>query len=438
MLGISRGLSNVVTVTYRLNLIFGAALAIILIWACPAASEHYYVDGLTGDDSNQGTPTAPFRSFTRAVSILAPGDKLTVAGGRYTEPLVVTNSGTNQQPIVIAGDRRPLIEADNDAIVISASYVEVRGFEAHTLGLGSAVMVGKRNHHVRVTHNILRDSGCAGIAAIQTDYVTIENNRVFGNSRRSPWQCSGISIYQAINFDHSAGAHNFIRRNMVFDNMNVFVDNKISHSDGKTTDGNGIIIDDTRHTQGGTAEPVYDGLTVIENNIVFDNGGRGINVFISDHVLVRNNTNYHNLKDLNLAWRQGQGEFVAAYANDIKFINNISVPSDSTVYGFMDAQKDANNVCDYNLIEDGKMLAAQDYQKCGGRHNMFVPAGVDFVAPSVDPETADFHLRKGSPAIGTGTASDSPSEDFSGAPRPRSGPVDLGALQISGVADPKK
>lgn len=406
-------------------------LAVMPALALPAAAKNYYVNGQTGNDTDQGTSTDPFRSFARAVSGLAPGDRLVVASGRYSEALNVTKSGTAEQPIVVIGDGRPLIETDDAPIQVSGSYVEISGFEAHALKLGSAIEVGKRNHHVRIDDNIARDSGCAGIGLLQTDYVIIENNRVFGNSRRSPWQCSGISIYQAINFDHAEGTHNIISRNIVYDNINIVVDNKITNSDGKTTDGNGIIVDDTRHTQGNLTDPVYDGLTLIENNIVFDNGGRGIHVFISDHVLVRNNTNYHNLKDQNIGWRQSQGEFMAAYASDVTFVNNISVPRDSMVFGFADFKLTGNNVWDFNLINGGATLAGLDSRKGWGRHNIFESAGVDFVAASVDPQTANFHLRQGSRAIGAGDVSDAPSQDFSGAPRPRSGPIDLGALQTS-------
>ena len=207
-----------------------AVIAMMLTWGLPAAAKNYYLDGQTGSDTYQGTSTDPFRSFKHATSMLAPGDKLIVASGRYTEPLIVSKSGTAQQPISIVGNGRPLIEAKGIAIRISGSYVEISGFEAHELGQeGSAIGVGKRNHHVRVADNIARDSGCAGIGSIQTDYLIVENNRVFGNSRQSPWQCSGISIYQAINFDHAEGTHNIIRRNIVYDNMNIVVDNKITN-----------------------------------------------------------------------------------------------------------------------------------------------------------------------------------------------------------------
>jgi parallel beta-helix repeat protein len=422
----------------RLAMISAAIVAVMPAWTSPSTASDYYVDGRTGSDSNQGTSDAPFRSFGRAISMLAPGDKLTVAGGRYTEPLMLTKSGTAQQPIIVIGEGTPLIETAADAIVITGSYVELSGFEAHSLGGGSAIAVGKRNHHVRISDNVARDSGCGGIALLQTDYVTIEHNRVFGNSRRAPWQCSGISIYQAMNFDHAEGVHNVIRRNLVYDNMDMVVDNKISNSGGKTTDGNGIIFDDSRHSQGDISDPAYDGLTLIENNIVFDNGGRGIHIFSSDHVVVRNNTCYHDVKDPNLAGRQTQAEFMAVDASDVRFVNNIAAPRDDTVFGFLTAQaKDI--VWDFNLIVGGASPAGSlpsgvEARKGWGAHNIVEADGDVFVAPSVDPQAADFHLRPGSRAIGAGSSSDSPRDDFSGASRPSTEPIDLGALQSNRAA----
>ena len=175
-------------------------------------------------------------------------------------------------------------------------------------------------------------------------------------------------------------------------------------------------------------------MTLIENNVVFDNGGRGIQIFKSDHVLVRNNTSYHNVKDPNIEFGSSQGEFMAVYASDVRFINNISAPRDNTVFGFMDVQTDGNDIWDFNLIEDGA-LPEGGLRKGWDHHNIFGTESVDFVAPSVDPQTANFHLRQGSRAIGAGSVSDAPSEDFSGAPRPRLGPVDLGAFQTSAVGN---
>lgn len=416
-----------------------AAASSIIFWALmlcvPSASAtDFYVNQKSGNNSGQGTAAEPFRTLGQATRMLKPGDRLFVAGGTYREHLVLANSGTAQQPIAVMGEGRPLIEADQDAILISGSYVSVSGFEAHAVGNGSAILVGEKNHHVHVFNNVARDSGCAGIGVIQADYVVIEANRVFGNAQRSPWQCSGISIYQAVNVDHGPDVHNVIRRNMIYSNMNIVVDEKISHSNGQTMDGNGIIIDDGRHTQGKLGGLPYDGLTLIENNIVVDNGGRGIHVFESDNVIVRNNTSYHNLRDRNLQARSSQGEFSAIEASALRFVNNIAAPLDQTISGFVAAGVSGNNLWSDNLVEGGAVPDQASSQKGWKSNNIVAPTGADFVAPSTDMASADFHLRSGSLAIGSGNLGDAPRDDFSGASRPSEGPIDLGALQSGRAA----
>lgn len=104
----------------------------------------------------------------------------------------------------------------------------------------------------------------------------------------------------------------------------------------------------------------------------------------------------------------------------------------------MEGDTTGNDVWDFNLIEGGAMLEGLGSRKGWGDHNIFEPTGVNFVAPSVDPQTANFHLRQGSRAIGAGNVSDAASEDFSGVPRPRLGPIDLGALQASEAGNQQK
>ena len=166
-------------------------------------------------------------------------------------------------------------------------------------------------------------------------------------------------------------------------------------------------------------------------------GRRGIHVYLSDHVIVHNNTVYHNLKDLNIAWCLSEGELMAAFASDVRFINNIVAPRESAVFGLRHF-KPSGVGWDFNLIQGGATLQELDTPKDWGRHNIFDTAGVDFIAPTVDPRTANFHLLQGSRAIGAGNVDDAPSQDFSGAPRPRLGPIDLGALQSSVAGDQTK
>ncbi|MGB7175440.1 MAG: hypothetical protein WBD33_01175, partial [Xanthobacteraceae bacterium] len=51
----------------RLAMIFAAMVVVLAVGTSPSAASDYYVNGQTGSNSNQGTSSAPFRSFGRAV-----------------------------------------------------------------------------------------------------------------------------------------------------------------------------------------------------------------------------------------------------------------------------------------------------------------------------------------------------------------------------------
>lgn len=373
--------------------LLAAAIVLSVVAASGVQAATYYVSASSGRDAASGARAQPWRSLKRAVQALRPGDRLMVQAGVYREPLVVDVSGTAAQPISIIGQGAPLIEADGDAIVLSGNYLDLEGFVAHSYGWGSAIAPGKHNHHMRIAHNIARDSACGGIAAVQTDYLTIEGNRVFGNARRAPWQCSGISIYQAEASDSAPGFHNIIRDNVVYDNMNVLVDNAVSHSDGKTTDGNGVILDDFDHAQGGSTAPPYTAATLVERNTIFDNGGRGVHVFRSSNVVVVNNVAYHNLKDPNL--QRPVAELSAAFSRGVTMLNNIAVTRGED-FGLMDSYAAGPDVWDFNLVVSAHPESLIQSGAHWGGHTV-IGQDPQFVRPGISFGAVDFHTRPASP-----------------------------------------
>lgn len=74
----------------------GAAMVVALLTNAhlDAAPTTYYV-ATTGSDNNPGTQAAPFRTLSRGVTVLQPGDTLRVGPGTYTETLDNIPSGTS-------------------------------------------------------------------------------------------------------------------------------------------------------------------------------------------------------------------------------------------------------------------------------------------------------------------------------------------------------
>lgn len=56
-------------------------------------SRSFFVDTLNGNDSNPGTPLAPWKTIQKAARTIAPGNIVHVRAGTYDERVVVTRSG---------------------------------------------------------------------------------------------------------------------------------------------------------------------------------------------------------------------------------------------------------------------------------------------------------------------------------------------------------
>ena len=77
-------------------------LSIALLLAATSTYAADYHVSLTGSDQNTGAAGQPFRSFKHAVAKLKQGDSLIIAGGRYTEPLILNKIyGKVDRPITI-------------------------------------------------------------------------------------------------------------------------------------------------------------------------------------------------------------------------------------------------------------------------------------------------------------------------------------------------
>ena len=72
----------------------------ILLFAHIAMATTYYVS-TTGSDTDNGSSSAPWATFSHAISFLQPGDTLYIKDGTYNQSLTVTVSGTSGNPITI-------------------------------------------------------------------------------------------------------------------------------------------------------------------------------------------------------------------------------------------------------------------------------------------------------------------------------------------------
>ncbi|MFK7963624.1 MAG: right-handed parallel beta-helix repeat-containing protein [Burkholderiaceae bacterium] len=407
----------------------------------------------SGSNSNSGlVESAPVQSIQTAVDRALPGDTVLVRQGTYSYPqnpggdvVVMRNSGKPDAWISLKAypGETPVIQTVNwSAIKVQSSYILVEGFSIignrdsvtyaaaaaqqsdlnnpAISGIGIAVGAPwnaptQNPHHVVIRGNKIEKCPGSGIGIVRSDYLLIENNIVSGNAWWSPYGNSGISLYQNYNSDQSTGYKVVVRGNVVTDTYNKFP----SFFARVISDGNGIIVDDARNTQNfsGIVGSPYKGRTLIDSNVVYRNGGRGINIFTSDHVDVVNNTLYQN----SLQNETPEGEISMVSTSDINLVNNILVPlsyrpaltrwngSDSTGAG-------AAHFIANNLVWGGTGFNGSEATNLIGVNPQFV-----------DAANNDFRLAATSPAIDAALGRFSFAGAVFGAPRPLGEGPDIGA-----------
>lgn len=419
----------------------------------PAPGQTYYV-APDGNDGGPGSQAQPWRTPDKAATTLRPGDTALFRGGVYPDGyLFITRTGTPGRPITYRAypGETPVVRMASDnggATLEGASYITVEGLtfeyvrpnpdgQTPQSAIGISINPGlsadgsrtpRLPHHVHIAGNTVRGFPAGGINTGLSDYVIIEGNTISETSRYAPNEPSAISLGSLVNLNARPGSHHIVRANTVYNNENRLPGTAIGLN--YISDGNCIIVDDTRLAQakenysgylqpflaGGLVYEPYESQTLIENNLCVNNGGRGVHVYKSDHVLARNNTLYQNLQTLG----QGmEGELSAYLAGDVHFVNNIVVARPGAV-----ATVNAETT---GVVFERNLHFGSDNVADRSGSDLF--ADPLFVAPGPDPRTADFRLRPGSPAIDAAVGSNAPYDDLGRTRRPLGAGPDLGAWE---------
>ena len=294
----------------------------------PTGGRTYHV-APTGNDGAAGSVDAPWRSLSGSILRLEAGDTLLVRGGTYNAAMderfnIENKNGSAGAWTTIAAypGEKPVVKLNSfwqGFYVFNSSYVEIRGLEIVGTALTDQRMTDgieiKKSHHVKVVGNIVHDTGGCGICTIEANHVRIEGNEVYGTSKWNTYQTSAISFFLSANIgggDNSDGYSMYISGNRVHHNTNIAPPG----AGQKVTDGNCIIID--YNDDNG-----YTGSSLVQNNLCYENGGRGVHVFHAKNVLAINNTLVNNLRHADI----DGGELTASSATALVYRNNLTLPS---------------------------------------------------------------------------------------------------------------
>jgi hypothetical protein len=393
----------------------------------------FYV-ATTGVDGTAGSGTAPWRTLQYAAGHVSAGDTVIVQAGSYTG-FNLTTSGTATAPITFHANPGVTINAPNpwnslDGINLEgASYVIIEGFTV--TGMPRAGIRAVTDNHVTIRGNVCDQNNTWGIFTGFSDDLLIQGNI----ASRSATQ---HGIYVSNSGDRPA-----IRGNMVWGNAGSGIQLNADLSSG----GDGIIS-----------------AALIDGNTIYDNGrlgGSGINCDGVQNSRIQNNLLYNNhASGISLFRIDGGGPSTSdvvvnntiVMAADARWALNIQNAStgDTAVnnilydlnlsHGSIDISTDSlpgfisdNNVVMTNFSTSSGILSLAAWQAQGRDVHSIVAVPADLF---VNPAGNDYRLKPGSPAIDRGTASNAPSNDLDGKPRPSGAGFDIGAyeFQVSNLA----
>gem|GEM_PF-876015 len=440
------------------------------------STRNWYVSAAASAANTAGTEAQPFNTIQKAADRVAPGDTVFVMAGRYTSTsqfvVGIQRTGTPTRPIVFMPYKsdKPVVALGNSnfdgfRILPAAAYVRIQGFEvegnnanitlaqaqaqpgacegpsptatpiARFNGNGMSIVGSQgdllRPHHIVIANNTVHDCAGQGIGGSECDYVTIENNVVYNNSWYTVYGTSGINIINAWNYDNNSTAPRIIiRKNRSYGNKLLIAWNiGGTGTNCRFFDGNGIILDNNRGTNPNNPAQIknplgdYTGKILIENNLCYLNGGRGINVNYSDNALVINNTTYQNGQSDGPFGIGIDNEFIMQGSRGARIYNNIfyGKPGElpSSVTGSQDVQH--NNNLTFSNFSNGYFTGEQNIV---GKDPQFV-----------DAANGDFRLAPTSPALNAGSdiAGQFAQQDILGIDRPQGAGVDMGALELQGT-----
>jgi hypothetical protein len=443
----------------------GCAAALGINAGFYTCSTQYFVSP-TGSDSNTGTTLADALQTIGAATKLAltAGACVTVEAGTYNETVLVTTSGSADTctGYVVFRSATPggakVVSTDaNNGFMVNASYVMVDGFDLEDTSTGSAFTAGTNTlsggkvivyHHIAAIRNIAHDSGGAGLGALHADYVRFEGNTVYNNSTRSTYGDSGIDLWEMQASDTLPGFHIVIRNNVSYANIESDIPTNLQ------TDGEGIILDSFDYADPTYGTTPYAQESLVENNVIWGNGGRGIEASggqPTSYVTIRNNTLFND----NTQQQQYGGSEIVSWGNGNSVIDNIVIlgpdaqngtAANQTTVAIADrcgpssagVQITGGSTWANNLVYSLKSGAPLSSSNCVTTPSSYttIPVGSNLMAvdPGLAAETSsatltvqDFTITSASPAAHAGTSTDAATFDYAYVVRPD--PPSIGAFE---------
>jgi parallel beta-helix repeat protein len=331
--------------------------------AAPLGSA-YYVSP-SGNDSNPGTESLPWKTLAKAGSAATAGVTVYIKQGIYRERLVPVNSGTADGPItftsypgdsvIITGVGMTPAPDWSDGLVYirDLSYVKITGLRLlNSAHVGILVEVSS---HITIEKNYVDSTYSPGIKVHASDNVTVDGNEVVHGCLGLEEECISVSATKILE----------IRNNRVHDGFTEGIDVKVGSSDG-------VVSNNEVYNQPvGRAGIYLDAWDSHEFNIdVFDNishdNGHGITCGAEDNGLLEAVKIHNNRVYRNRSWGffvGGMGIGQSHSIKDVELYANLCYENDVGLFitGFGATSIDSLNIHNNFIYRNAHVAVRASY-----------------------------------------------------------------------------
>ncbi|MFO1152046.1 MAG: DUF4082 domain-containing protein [Rhodospirillales bacterium] len=429
--------------------IFAISLFVAIAGFCVTASSahaaNFYV-ATTGNDSNAGTQSAPWRTIQKAANTMVAGDTVQVNAGTYNEDISSARSGTASARITIKAAGTATVRRFD----ISHNYITVDGFDITGGGLNA--VSGTADEFL---NNVMHNTGVPwGVLDISGTGNLIKGNHYYGTD--APGDDKAVIIVDGSNHivenneigpskDNDAfrvwGHDNVIRNNYVHDI--TLSAGSSAHADFIQTFGvnggeayNILVEGNVVAYTTGYGSDLSVCMTEMNNdpdfhdwtfrNNVFSGVGQQANVGIPN-MKFYNNTFYNIAGTNRLLFNLYDNTGSKGKYTGLQVYNNIIVAA-SGITGSLVPGTGTGYVSDYNFVTSssyGTLSGSNEAHGINGGNPQLVNAGA-----------RDFHLLSSSPAINRGMTITGLTTDKDGVTRPQGSAYDMGAFEYGGTTPP--
>lgn len=431
------------------NLFLLACLLVLFLCSLKTASAATYYVATSGNDSNPGTESQPWKTIQKAANTMVAGDTVYVKGGIYNEQVTPRNSGTPENYITYQVYPGDIVRIDGQKTISEGFaigdkvYLILDGFEIGNQRYRPIHIVS--SNHLIIRNNILTetldldgtDGGVKGggqIHGIEAEggnsYLEISYNEAFKNG--------GIWLDNTQYSDiHHNKVHDCPYNGIAMSHGSHY--NKIYHN---FVYNNGESLPDDPEWWAGIALEVNSNYNHIYDNIVYNNKHAGL-LTNSKFNYFYHNTVYSNPDSS--GWGGGiylcnwegstiennivRNNIIVATGDDEKTIYVEEVEGRESSFDNNIYWHTGNKPTWYDLITwgPGAYITFPQFQSDYSQESNWLYADPIFVGG--DPTDPSFYeLQPDSPAIDAG-ADVGVVEDFDGNPRPQGAGYDIGAYE---------